>query len=137
MSFYSYLITPFLAWLCTGSLKFLINSIKAKQLAFKLIGYGGMPSNHSAIVTSMASLIAFKQSINSPAFGVAVTLAFIVIMDANGLRRTVGKHAIAINQVNLNKTEMPPLRERVGHSKGEILAGICVGICVGYIAHLI
>lgn len=126
-----------MAWLCTGSLKFLINSIKAKQLAFKLIGYGGMPSNHSAIVTSMASLIAFKQSINSPAFGVAVTLAFIVIMDANGLRRTVGKHAIAINQVNLDKTEMPPLRERVGHSKGEILAGICVGICVGYIAHLI
>ena len=61
MNYYSYLITPFLAWLVAGCLKFLINSIKAKQLAFGLIGYGGLPSNHSAIVSSMAALIAFKE----------------------------------------------------------------------------
>ena len=77
MNYYSYLITPFLAWLVAGCLKFLINSIKAKQLAFGLIGYGGLPSNHSAIVSSMAALIAFKEGIDTPAFGVAFTLAFI------------------------------------------------------------
>ena len=49
----SYALTPFLAWLVAGILKFTINSIKAKQLAFGLIGYGGLPSNHSAIVLSL------------------------------------------------------------------------------------
>ncbi len=63
---YSYLVTPFLAWLCAGTLKFVVNSIRAKQLAFGLIGYGGLPSNHSAIVSSMAALIAFKEGIDHP-----------------------------------------------------------------------
>ena len=63
MNYYSYLITPFLAWLVAGCLKFLINSIKAKQLAFGLIGYGGLPSNHSAIVSSMVALIALRKGL--------------------------------------------------------------------------
>ena len=54
---FSYALTPLLAWLVAGILKFTINSIKARQLAFGLIGYGGLPSNHSAIVSSMAALI--------------------------------------------------------------------------------
>jgi len=57
---YIYLITPFAAWLVAGVMKFIVNSIKAKKLAFGLIGYGGLPSNHSAIVSSMVFLIAFK-----------------------------------------------------------------------------
>ena len=135
VNYYCYLITPFLAWLIAGCLKFLINSIKAKKLAFGLIGYGGLPSNHSAIVSSMAALIAFKEGINSPAFGVALTLAFIVMLDANSLRRAVGKHAVAINQLAKNNTEVASLRERMGHTKLEILAGIVVGILVAFMIY--
>lgn len=130
VSYYSYFITPFLAWLVAGCLKFLINSIKAKQLAFGLIGYGGLPSNHSAIVSSMAALIAFKEGVDTPAFGVALTLAFIVMLDANSLRRAVGKHAVAINKLAKDDPEYQQLRERIGHTKIEILAGIIVGIAV-------
>ena len=133
MNYYSYLITPFLAWLVAGCLKFLINSIKAKQLAFGLIGYGGLPSNHSAIVSSMAALIAFKEGVDTPAFGVALTLAFIVMLDANSLRRAVGKHAVAINNLAKDNPEYQPLRERMGHTKIEILAGVTVGIFVSYL----
>ena len=127
----SYLLTPFAAWLIAGCLKFLINSIRAKKLAFGLIGYGGLPSNHSAIVSSMATLIAIKEGIGHPAFGVAITLAFIVMLDASSLRRQVGKQAIAINELanNLN-TDHPPLRERMGHTPIEILAGVLTGILV-------
>lgn len=134
----AYLITPFLAWLVAGLAKFAINSLKAKQLAFGLIGYGGLPSNHSAIVTSTAALIALKEGINHPAFGVAVTLAFIVLMDANSLRREVGKHAAAINQLAAQSVaaEVPGLRERMGHSRLEIAAGICVGIAVAVVVKL-
>ncbi|GAB01300.1 divergent PAP2 family protein [Acinetobacter venetianus] len=126
---YSYLITPFLAWLICGLTKFLVNSIKSKRLAFDLIGYGGMPSNHSAIVSSMVSLIAFKEGIDSSAFGVSLTLAFIVILDANSLRQQIGKHAKAINEINSNGNIK--LRERIGHTKLEILAGISIGMITG------
>ncbi len=132
---YIYLLTPFVAWLVAGSLKFVINSIRAKQLAFGLIGYGGMPSNHSAIVSSMAALIAFKEGIEHPAFGVAIALAFIVLLDANSLRRQVGKHAQAINQLQADsetQNSAPQLRERMGHSKAEILGGIVTGTVVAY-----
>lgn len=129
---YIYLITPFAAWLVAGITKFTVNSIKAKQLAFGLIGYGGLPSNHSAIVSSMVFLIAFKEGITHPAFGVAVTLAFIVLLDANSLRQQVGKHAKAINVLQTD-SEMKPLRERMGHTCIEILAGVIVGGLVAWV----
>lgn len=138
MSEFVYLATPFIAWLVAGSLKFLINCLRAKRLAFDLIGYGGLPSNHSAIVSSIAALIAFRDGVNTPAFGVAIALVFIVILDASSLRRQVGKHAAAINQLNKNSGfDDPIMRERMGHTRIEILAGIFVGIYIGWLtSHL-
>jgi acid phosphatase family membrane protein YuiD len=127
---FSYAFTPFIAWFVAGTLKFIINTIRAKQLAFGLVGYGGLPSNHSAIVSSMAALIALKAGIAEPAFGVAVTLAFIVILDANSLRRQVGKHAAAINLLAAADVSHTVLRERMGHTRAEIAAGVIVGIAV-------
>ena len=134
---FSYALTPFLAWLTAGSLKFIINSLKAKQLAFGQIGYGGLPSNHSAIVSSMAALIALKEGIAHPAFGVALTLAFIVILDANSLRRQVGKHAAVINKLAIAMPDHQALRERMGHTRIEIVAGILVGIAVATVVTMI
>lgn len=105
--------------------------MKEKKLAFDLIGYGGMPSNHSAIVSSMASLIAFKEGIDAPAFGVALTLAFIVILDASSLRKQIGKQAQSINQLENYQGEK--LRERIGHSKLEIICGIFLGFLIGFV----
>ena len=118
-----------------GVTKFIVNSIKARQWAFGLIGYGGLPSNHSAIVSSMAALIALKEGIGHPAFGVAITLAFIVMLDANSLRRQVGKQAQAINQLATNTPNPSRLRERMGHTRLEIAAGIVVGIGVATAVH--
>jgi hypothetical protein len=134
MKEFSYLVTPFLAWLVAGILKFLINSFKARRFAFDLIGYGGLPSNHSAIVSSIATLIALKEGVDTPAFGVAIALAFIVILDAGSLRKQVGKHAVVINQLNSLATNFPLLlRERMGHTPVEILAGVITGSAVAYL----
>lgn len=130
---YSYLICPFLAWLTAGILKFCINSVRAKKLAFGLIGYGGLPSNHSAIVTSMATLIALKEGIHHPAFGVALTLAFIVLLDASSLRKQVGKQAVLINQLAKATNLQGGLRERIGHTLIEIVAGVVVGALVALV----
>ena len=127
---YSYLLCPFIAWLTAGGMKFFINSFVAKKPAFGLIGYGGLPSNHSAIVSSMATLIALKEGLNHPAFGVALTLAFIVILDAASLRKQIGKQAAALNRLAKIANLEGELRERVGHSLIEIIAGIAVGIVI-------
>lgn len=121
----SYLLTPFAAWLVAGCCKFAVNCVRARRLAFDLIGYGGLPSNHSAIVSSMACLIALKQGIEHPTFGVALTLAFIVMLDASSLRRQIGRQAEAINR--LAGSDGIELRERMGHTPIELFAGIVVG----------
>lgn len=127
---YSYLLCPFAAWLTAGILKFCINSVRAKKLAFGLIGYGGLPSNHSAIVASMATLVALKEGIQHPAFGVALALAFIVVLDASSLRKQVGKHAVLLNQLAQAAGVKSQLRERMGHTLIEIIAGIGTGALV-------
>ncbi|BDU57283.1 acid phosphatase [Limnohabitans sp. MORI2] len=119
-----YIATPFASWFIVGVIKFLINCLREKKLAFDLIGYGGMPSNHSAIVSSIACMVGMREGLDSAPFGVALTLVFIVTMDANSLRRTVGHHAAAINRLANGESS---LRERMGHSKLEIIAGIFTG----------
>ena len=132
MKTWIYFVTPFVAWLVAGAVKFFVNCVREKRLTFDLIGYGGMPSNHSAIVASMASLVALREGADSAAFGVSLTLAYIVILDANSLRRAIGLHAQVLNRLS-NSTSN--LRERMGHTKVEITAGIFIGIGVAYFLH--
>ena len=132
---YAYLITPFLTWLVVGPIKFLINSARQGRWAFNLVGNGGFPSNHSSVVSSMATLIALREGIDHPAFGVAVTLAFIVMIDANSLRQHVGRQAAAINRLAIAVTGHITLRERMGHTLVEIGGGIATGIGMGFLIH--
>lgn len=127
-----YLVTPLLTWLAVGPIKFLINSARQRRWAFNLVGNGGFPSNHSAVVTSMATLIALREGMQEPAFGVAVTLAFIVMIDANSLRQHVGRQAAAINRLAGADSGHKTLRERMGHTLVEIAGGICTGIAMGF-----
>jgi acid phosphatase family membrane protein YuiD len=131
----AYLVTPLVTWVTVGPIKFLINSIKARKWAFNLVGNGGFPSNHSAVVSSMATLIALREGIGHPAFGVAVTLCFIVIIDANSLRQHVGRQAAAINRLAEGKPDHKWLRERMGHTVVEILGGLATGIAIGHVVY--
>ncbi|MBQ5943026.1 MULTISPECIES: divergent PAP2 family protein [unclassified Massilia] len=126
-----YLVTPVLTWMMVGPIKFLITSARQRRWAFNLVGNGGFPSNHSAVVTSMATLIALREGMGHPAFGVAVTLAFIVMIDANSLRQHVGRHAVTLNRLHDGKEDYVVLRERMGHTLVEIAGGIVTGIGMG------
>lgn len=122
---FKYVATPLLAWLVTGCSKFAINSLKEKRLAFDLIGYGGMPSNHASIASAPFFLILLVDGAGSPAMGIATAFLFIVLLDASSLRREVQKHAIALNQLDDLR-----LRERIGHTRLELLGGCVVGFLV-------
>ena len=132
---FTYLITPLLTWAIVGPIKFLINSARQRRWAFNLVGNGGFPSNHSSVVTSMATLIALREGMDHPAFGVAVTLAFIVMIDANSLRQHVGRQASAINRLAVAVTGHITLRERMGHTLVEICGGIVTGVAMGFLIH--
>ncbi len=127
MTDFSYALAPFLAWLVAGGMKFVVTSVKAKRWAFDLVGYGGFPSNHSAIVTCITILIALKEGISHPAFGVALTTAFIIILDAYSLRQQIGFHAESINYLARTHKKHKRLREHMGHTCVEIIGGIVVG----------
>lgn len=129
----AYAVVPLLAWVTAGSLKFALNSVAQRRLAFGAIGYGGCPSNHSAIVCSTAALIALREGMDHPAFGVSITLAFIVLLDAGGLRRHVGLQARVINQLQTASPQRSVLRERMGHRRRELLAGAVVGGAVAWL----
>jgi acid phosphatase family membrane protein YuiD len=134
---FEYLLLPLFAWLVTGFTKFIVNSLKAKRLAYDLIGYGGFPSNHMAIVTSMLVYIVLDQTINSPAFGAALALAVIVMFDAKSLRQQVGRQATAIKilaeKQGLSAQDLPKLRERIGHTPFELLGGVVMGVLVAWL----
>jgi len=132
-----YLITPVLTWMVVGPIKFLISSVRYRRWAFDLVGNGGFPSNHSAVVSSMATLIALREGMGHPAFGVAVTLAFIVMIDANSLRQHVGRHAVTLNRLNEGKEDYVILRERMGHTRLEIAGGILTGIGMGFLIYTV
>lgn len=134
--YWGYLVVPFLAWLVAGGAKFVDNSLCSGQFAFSQIGYGGFPSNHSAIVSSVAALVAFNEGVSEPAFGVALAVCFIVILDATSLRQKIGDHAVRLNRLT-NPSNEKPLRERVGHTPFEVFGGCVVAYSVSLLTNIV
>ena len=130
----AYAIAPLLAYVLAGSLKFLVNSARLGKLATAEIGLGGFPSTHTSIVSSVLVLVALREGISSPAFGVSLALTLVVVIDAMDLRRKVGRHASSINAL-LGGSGSEPLRERTGHSAAEVLGGFAVGALSAFASH--
>jgi len=100
-----------------------------------LISAGGMPSSHSAMVTGVTTAIGLTQGFNSPIFAMAAVLAMVVIYDATGVRRHAGDHARVLNLMIDELLTGHPLAEKelkevLGHTPREVLAGIALGIIV-------
>ena len=96
-----------------------------------LIETGGMPSSHSALVTGTAAGIGLQLGFNDPVFALASTIAFIVMYDASGIRRSAGLTAAKVNQfLKDNSNELSSettLKESLGHTKIEVLIGSILG----------
>jgi acid phosphatase family membrane protein YuiD len=100
-----------------------------------LLRAGGMPSSHSALVAALTHAIGLHLGFGSPLFALSFVLAMIVIYDATGIRRQAGKHAEAINAIILDLASGHPLqeeklREVLGHTPLEALAGTLMGLAI-------
>ena len=136
---YKYLITPFLIWFCIQTFKVIYDLITTRKFNFKrILGAGGMPSSHSAVVTGLATMIGKSQGLNSPIFALAVVFAFVVMYDAAGIRRAAGKQAKILNKIietpGLSGVQVSErLVEVLGHTPTQVLVGAIIGVVVGLI----
>lgn len=86
------ILAGIVSWTSAQCLKLLIFWIVNKKLDFeRLLGDGGMPSSHSATVTSVALMTGLVSGFDSPVFGVAFILAVVVMHDASGVRLETAK----------------------------------------------
>ena len=137
---YRYLIIPLLTWFCIQSFKVIWELIATKKLNFKrIIGAGGMPSSHSAIVMVLTTMIGKEYGITSPIFAMALIFSAVVMYDAAGVRRAAGKQAKLLNKIvstpGLTNIQMQEkLVEVLGHTPIQVIVGATIGIIVGIIA---
>lgn len=134
---YKYIIVPISSWFFIQLFKVLYDLVKTKKFDFKrIMGAGGMPSSHSAVVTSLASLIGKYEGFNSANFAIALIFACVVMYDAAGVRRAAGKQAKLLNKIietpGLSKIEVSEkLVEALGHTPIQVIIGALIGIVVG------
>ena len=130
--------TGAVAWVISQVIKTILHLIVNKKIVWeRLVGDGGMPSSHSATVTSVAVATGFTAGWGSPVFGVAMH-------DARGVRRETGKQAVVINDmIELfekmgagNLTPEQTLKEFVGHTPLQVFAGGILGLIVALVMNM-
>ena len=140
-----FLITSTSSWFIAQLLKVIINFCITKKIVWeRLFGDGGMPSGHSATVSSLAMFAALRCGVGSFEFAVCAILAIIVCHDATGVRQEAGKQAVIINEMvekfeKLLKQEITDidLKELVGHTPLQVAAGILLGVGNALLMHFV
>jgi acid phosphatase family membrane protein YuiD len=124
------------AWILAQFLKVPIHYLKTRQMKWAMwFSVGGMPSSHSALVTSAALSAGINEGFNTAVFAIALTLAMVVVYDSMGIRRQAGFHA---QQINLLVEELlsghpvsdKRLKEVLGHTPREVVGGVALGILI-------
>jgi len=123
------------------TLKVIFYIFKEKKLNFrKYLDTGSMPSSHSASVSSLATAVGISEGVESVFFAISIIFAVVVMYDATGVRRAVGKQAIVLNKMidNIRKKENAVLfeenlKELIGHTPLEVLAGALLGVAIAFV----
>ncbi len=132
-----YIWIPVLLWFLIQTFKVIWDLVTTKQFNFKrILGAGGMPSSHSAVVTSLATLIGKNEGFDSPIFALSLIFACVVMYDAAGIRRAAGKQAKLLNKIvntpGLSGLEVQEkLVEVLGHTPIQVFVGAIIGIIAG------
>jgi acid phosphatase family membrane protein YuiD len=132
------LLTAMAGWVLAQVLKIPIDWFKSRHWNWALFfAAGGMPSSHSALVTSTAMAVGLHYGFDNPVFGVATALAMVVVYDATGIRRQAGMQAQKINILVEELLKGHPiseesLREVLGHTPLEALGGVVLGLAVAF-----
>lgn len=138
------ILVPMLAWLAAQILKIIIHALVEREIRFeRLVGDGGMPSAHSATVTSLVVMCGWGAGFDSAVFAVSIIVSIIVMHDATGVRREAGKHAKTIKQLaeivngmfagENEEIRTAKLKEFIGHTPLQVVVGALLGAAVAII----
>jgi uncharacterized protein len=130
-------------------MKIPIHYVKEKEWRPELFfETGGMPSSHSAGVSSLTTYIALKKGVPTFDFALSLIYGLIVMYDAQGIRRQTGELTLKVNSIDefmsqirkekgIEFKEKTPrkLKEMLGHKPEEVLGGAILGIITGMIGH--
>lgn len=121
--------------LTSQTIKFILHTVVNHKIDInRLNGDGGMPSSHSSIVSSVATLSGLIYGLNSPVFALSFILAIIICHDAMHSRQEIGKQAVIINKIIKDLVDKEQsdkvLEEFVGHTPFQVLAGILLGVTI-------
>lgn len=136
---YRYIIVPFFTWVAIQIFKVIWDLVKTKKFNFKrVLGAGGMPSAHSAVVIALTTMVGRSQGTTSPMFGIALIFSLVVMYDATGVRREAGKQAHLLNEIintpGLSQVQVKEkLVEALGHTPIQVFVGALVGFIIGMI----
>ena len=134
-----YIYIPFLLWFGIQLFKVIYDLVTTHKFNFKrIMGAGGMPSSHSAVVVGLATLIGKNEGVGSPIFALSLVVAFVVMYDAAGVRRAAGKQAKLLNKIietpGLTSVEVSEkLVEVLGHTPMQVVVGALIGLAAGLI----
>lgn len=137
---YRFIIIPIATWFCIQTFKVVWDLITTHKFNFKrIIGAGGMPSSHTAIVVALSTMVGREYGAASPIFAITVVFSAIVMYDATGVRRAAGKQAHMLNKIietpGLTNIEVQEkLVEVLGHTPFQVLVGALIGLVVGFLA---
>lgn len=135
-----YIYVPILLWFCVQTFKVIYDLVTQKKFNFKrIMGAGGMPSSHTAIVVSLATLIGKYEGVDTAIFALSLIFSFVVMYDAAGVRRAAGKQAKLLNKIletpGLSSVQVQEkLVEVLGHTPIQVIVGAIIGVIVGIIA---
>lgn len=113
----------------------------------RVIGSGGMPSSHASFVSTLSTSIGLRYGFRSDLFAIVAVFSLIIIYDAGGVRRAVGEQANVLNKIirNLDLKQfsrsadkeliIKDLKELIGHTPIEVLAGTLLGIIIALLNH--
>jgi acid phosphatase family membrane protein YuiD len=144
----SIFLTSLVAFAMSQSIKavlslFMIKGKKGKGAFIALTwSTGGMPSSHSALVSSMSASAAISEGIGSNIFALTFFFAMVIIRDALGVRRAAGLQAKALNNLGRDiserfNTAWQPVKEIQGHGPFEVAAGVILGVAIAFILHFL
>ena len=128
------LVIPIVAWIIAQILKTIIQSLRDRHFNIRyMVSAGGMPSAHTALVSSLATTIGIIFGVGSGLFAISVVLAFVVMYDATGVRQAVDKQSAVLNHLmdNFPKTKHEfeyILRQLVGHTRLQVTMGAILGV---------
>ena len=133
------------AWFIAQLLKTIIHTFVTKDFSIeRMYGSGGMPSSHSSTVTALATTAYLIHGAASSEFAISAILAIIVMYDARGVRRETGIQAKVLNDLidllkdihNELMSMDDKLKEFVGHTPLQVVAGALLGIVIACTVHL-